>query len=260
MTTDVGIVHRDDALLVLAKPSGLPTTSPDPREDCLVRRAAKLDPDAPRLHPTSRLDAEVSGLVTFARTKEANQAILAARREGRYGRLYLAIATTAPTPPGGRWSWAIGIDPRDPRRRRAHPAGAASSNAPSFEGGGVDRAAHAASLREATTDYAVIAETAEATLLALRPRTGRTHQLRVHAAEAGSPLVGDVHYGGVRRVTRANGRVVRAPRVMLHCASVDVPDVAAAGTLRLRLPVLDDFAQVWARLGGDAASLTPLDP
>ena len=71
----IAIVHRDAELLVVNKPSGLPTTSPD-GGDCLVARVHELDPDAPRLHPTSRLDAEVSGLVTFARTARATEALL----------------------------------------------------------------------------------------------------------------------------------------------------------------------------------------
>src|SRR6266545_3893474 len=72
------VVHRDDDLLVIDKPSGLPTTSPD-GVNCLASWAREHDPDAPRLHASSRLDAEVTGLVTFARTSRAIQQLTAAR-------------------------------------------------------------------------------------------------------------------------------------------------------------------------------------
>ena len=64
------VVYRDDDLLVVEKPSGIPTTAPG-AQSSLVQAVKRLDPSAPRLHPTSRLDAEVSGLVTFARTRSA---------------------------------------------------------------------------------------------------------------------------------------------------------------------------------------------
>ncbi len=88
----VRVAHRDAALLILEKPSGLPTTSLPGGGEALTDVAVRLDPDAPALHASSRLDAEVTGLVTFARTKAANAALLEARRRGRYGRRYLALA------------------------------------------------------------------------------------------------------------------------------------------------------------------------
>src|ERR1700755_3605750 len=89
---DVRVLHRDAELLVLWKPAGLPTTSPDGR-GCLTELAAQLDPAAPHLHASSRLDAEVTGIVTFARTTRAIEHLLEARRSGRYERFYLGLAT-----------------------------------------------------------------------------------------------------------------------------------------------------------------------
>ncbi len=227
-TPDVRVVHRDEQLLVLHKPPGLPTTSPDGR-NCLVAEARRLDPRAPRLHPSSRLDAEVSGLVTFARTRRATRALLDARASGRYGRLYVGIASATPGPAEGRWEGAIGIDPQDRRRRVVAAAG-----------------------RPARTEYRAAEQAPDgACLLELRPHTGRTHQLRVHAAQAGVPLLGDVVYGGPRRVVRPDGRVVTARRVMLHCAALSLPDVARGrGTLELRAELPDDMRAVWTALSG----------
>lgn len=228
----VRVVHRDEQLLVLYKPPGLPTTSPDGR-GCLVEVAKGLDPRAPRLHPSSRLDAEVSGLVTFARTRRATHALLDARAAGAYGRLYLAVATGAPEPPEGRWEGAVAIDPRDKRRRIVPDASQPATGA-----------------RQAQTDYRVRERAPEgAALLELRPQTGRTHQLRVHAAAAGVALLGDVVYGGPRRLVRPDGRVVTARRVMLHCARLTLPDVARrGGTLTFSEPLPDDMAAVWEAL------------
>lgn len=239
---DVRVVHRDAHLLVVHKPPGIPTTSPSDDELALTHLVARLDPEAPRLHATSRLDAEVSGLVTFARTRDANAALLAARREGTYRRLYLALVAKAPTPPEGRWQAALAIDPRDARRRVV------------VEDPGALPAERRA--REAATRYEVRAVAPAAALLALHPETGRTHQLRVHAAHAGSPLFGDVMYGGERRLVRDNGRVVTARRVMLHCAALTLPDVQRRGeVLRIVSPVTDDFSAAWVGSGGELGAL-----
>ena len=91
-----------------------------------------LDPDAPRLHATSRLDAEVSGLVTFARTPAAAEALRQARAEGRYGRRYIALTLTPPRKDEGAWDSAISIDPRD-RRKRVAGQGAQAALATDFK-------------------------------------------------------------------------------------------------------------------------------
>lgn len=238
----VRVLHRDDDLLVLYKPSGLPTTSPDGKR-CLTEVAAKLDPDAPRLHASSRLDAEVTGLVTFARTTRAIEALLHARSQGRYERFYLALTAAAPEQNQGSWTWPIDRDPRDPRKRVARDDAARS----------MPRA------REALTHYHVLSRQPLIALWLLRPMTGRTHQLRVHAARAGFPLLGDRHYGGAMQRTLNDGRVLRAPRVMLHCAHVRVPapERGGGGTqlLDFEAEVPDDFRRLWLALGGEPEAL-----
>lgn len=232
-STEARVVHRDAALLVVEKPSGLATTAPD-SGDCLVRRVERLDPDAPRLHPTSRLDAGVSGLLTFARTKEATEALAAARRSGDYGRLYLGLAQGVPSAREGRWEYGVGIDPADSRKRLAD-VGKAS--------------------KTAATRYRVAEVAADMSLLELRPETGRTHQLRVHAQAAGFPLLGDRSYGGPARVVLPDGRVISVRRVMLHCAALCLPNVAEGGMLCLEAPVPEDFQRVWSALGGAESAL-----
>lgn len=238
----IEIAYQDEDLLIVVKPSGIPTTSPD-GHDCLVEQVQALDPHAPRLHATSRLDAEVTGLVTFARTTLAIEELLLARRTGRYARCYVALAPRAPTPPSGEWTGTIAHDLRDRRLRTI--AGT--------EGAGTD------DLRAALTAYATVATVPLAAALHLRPRTGRTHQLRVHCAAAGLPLLGDTSYGGVARVIAPDGRVVAARRVMLHCALLVLPSIARRSRERIivRAAIPADLAAVWQALGGDLAALEP---
>jgi 23S rRNA-/tRNA-specific pseudouridylate synthase len=236
----VRVLHRDAHLLVLEKPTGLPTTGPGEGRT-LVDVARELDPDAPRLHPSSRLDAEVSGIVTFARTPEATQHLLAARKAGRYARGYLGIAAGLPSPAHGRWEHAIGIDPRDARKRRVV-------------------AADAPGARTACSHYRVLAalEAADAgaaggrgcALLWLEPRTGRTHQLRVHAAHAGVALFGDRPYGGPQRLVLGDGSVVSARRTLLHCCRVSVPAVGGGEELRFRSEPAAELIAFWTAAGG----------
>ena len=81
------------------------------------------------------------------------------------------------------------------------------------------------------------------------PATGRTHQLRVHAAKAGAPLFGDHQYQGDRRKVLPDGNVVTARRVMLHCARVSFPWNDADKT-QFDAPVRADMKKVWLALGG----------
>lgn len=234
----IPIVYRDDHLLVLDKPVGLATTAPQGGES-LFELARMLDARAPALHPLSRLDTQVSGLVTFARTALANRVALDARRTGHLRRAYLGLCSVAPTPSEGAWHFAIGLDPRDPKRRRALPQGA--------QGVGV-KASH--------TRYRVHAIAGPLVALDLWPITGRTHQLRVHASAAGSPLAGDVAYGGARRLTLPDGRVLTAGRVMLHCAAFRMPNPARPReVIALSLPPPSDLLRLWQDAGGEAGQL-----
>ena len=224
--TSPEVIHRDRDLLVVCKPSGLPTTAPSADEACLVRWVEQRFPEL-RAHATSRLDSPVSGLVTFALHKGANQRLLEARRSGTYERLYVGLTLHSLDDTEGIWSWPISLDPRSKKRRVAGP------------GQGE---------REAKTRYEVAKRTAHASLLHLWPETGRTHQLRVHAAKAGAPLFGDHAYGGERRLALPDGSVVPARRTMLHCARVEFPWDDEIRRFEAEVP--EDMARTWTSLGG----------
>lgn len=232
------VLHRDDYFLALAKPAGLATTAPDGGPS-LFALARELDPRAPQLHPLSRLDTQVTGIVVFARDAATNRLVLEARRAARVQRRYLGLCGRAPEPAVGEWRAAIGLDQRDPKKRRALAEGATGIG-----------------VKEAHTRYGMRAVTNSVVALDLWPQTGRTHQLRVHAAHAGVPLLGDVAYGGERRIVLPNGRILSAGRVMLHCAEVSLPhpEPARAG-LVVRLAPAQDMGALWAAAGGEPRAL-----
>ena len=182
------------------------------------------------LHATSRLDRGVSGVVVFARTAEAAERLRMAREAGTYLRRYLALAVRAPSTESGEWDAAIGRAP-DPR----HRAIAGRDAVP------------------AVTRYTVIARAGEWALLALEPITGRTHQLRVHAAHAHAPLLGDRVYGGPARTTLPTGGVLSFDRIALHAARVSIPG-KGGGLVEIAAPVPSRLAGWWKAMGGDAGA------
>jgi 23S rRNA pseudouridine955/2504/2580 synthase/23S rRNA pseudouridine1911/1915/1917 synthase len=90
-------------------------------------------------------------------------------------------------------------------------------------------------------------------MLAVAPVTGRTHQIRVHAAHAGAPLLGDRAYGGPVRLTLPSGRVIEPGRIALHAARVVVPRPAGE-PLVLSAPLPPELASLWSALGGEPAA------
>ena len=226
------ILAEEGGIVAADKPADLVTT-PDhggATASLLASVARALGTEARSLHPTSRLDRGVSGVVIFARTASSAERLRLARVEGTYARRYVAIASALPEPARGEWDAPIGRA-KDPRHRAAHgPEGA-----------------------PALSRYAVVATTGTWSLLALEPVTGRTHQLRVHAAHAGAPLLGDRVYGGPSRVTLQSGRVLSFTRIGLHAARVRVPR-ADRGTMEVSSPIPAELLASWRALGGEDAA------
>lgn len=226
-------LFRDDHWLVLDKPPGVTTTPPSSRPGpTLLDRAREIAPAAVH-HPLSRLDAEVSGAVLFALSRKA--IALASQRPPE--KRYLALAPNAPAEDRFAWSWPIGAHPRRPSLRACGP--------------------QARDAQPAETRGEVLARREQVAALLLTPVTGRTHQLRVHAASAGLPLLGDTAYGGASRVTRPDGAIVGIPRVMLHAWRVTIPSDGR----RVEAPPHEDLAVAWRALADDtlARALTAFD-
>ena len=232
----IDVLHFGDGLLVVDKPSGVSTIADQAsREGSLLALAARtVGIDASKLHPTSRLDREVSGIVTFATSKKAAAEILRVRERGKYARRYVAIASKAPASDHGIWNAAIGRA-RDPKLRAAF--------AP-------DETSHDA--KPSRTRYRVVAEASHHALLALSPETGRTHQIRVHASDGGAALLGDRSYGGPTRITLANGTILSCQRIYLHCACIEIEKHRKKLAFSSAIPA--ELRAMWASLGGGASA------
>jgi 23S rRNA-/tRNA-specific pseudouridylate synthase len=223
-TSEVRVLARAKGVIAVDKPAGIPTIADHTGRahslHGLVARRVGLAPDAVRT--TSRLDRGVSGVVIFTTSDPAATALREAREHSTYKRRYVALASRAPDPPEGTWDAPIG-HAKDPRLRAARGRDAAPS----------------------TTRYRTVAVASGVALLDLEPVTGRTHQIRVHAADAGCPLLGDRDYGGPARTVLATGKVLALSRVALHCAHVTTPLIEA------RADVPEELRALWRALGGD---------
>jgi len=232
------IVYADERLVAVNKPAGisLATRRTDPH--AAVARLLAALPEAERLpHGLApedlllvhRLDVGTSGLVVLARDVEAHRDLVRALGERRVAKLYLALVWGHPRAAAGRWEWPLGPDRSDRRRMRVEPAG-----------------------RRAVTDFELLARAPHVSLLRLEPATGRTHQLRVHLAHAGHPIVGDDLYGGPRHRGVRDRRlrsVLAPPHPFLHAWRLHLPATASTRELVLTAPPRADFAAALDTLG-----------
>ena len=169
--------YEDEHVLVVDKAAGLlvhpvgragETTLAHGIAHYLAERGRQV-----RVRPVHRLDRDTSGLVLLALSAYVHQALDRQLRAGGIRRSYLAVVRGTPSPPEGRIDLPIGPHPHDPNLRAVVPGGA-----------------------HAVTRFRTLRSSAEASLLHAELETGRTHQIRVHLAHLGHPLLGDVRYGG----------------------------------------------------------------
>jgi 23S rRNA-/tRNA-specific pseudouridylate synthase len=232
----LAILGEYRGLIFVDKPAGL-QTEPDARtSDTLVSRlAAQLGVSLSRLHPLSRLDTGVSGVVTLGLTPDARRMVQEWRENQRFKRRYLALATGEPSAvlaTSGAWSEGIG------------------------RAAGSLRAVGGRNAETALTDYAVAASSepvpratpSRVHLLALAPQTGRTHQLRVHCAAHALPLLGDRAYGGASRLISETGAVTALDRIALHAAWVELP---LSEPLRIEAPTPVWLLDIWRQFRGN---------
>ncbi len=176
----LAVVYQDRALLVIDKPAGLVVhPGAGNARHTLQNALLALDPKlalVPRAGLVHRLDKDTSGLLVVARTPEAHTALVAALAARAIAREYLAICSGVMTG-GGTIDEPIGRH-RTQRTRMAVRADG----------------------RPSVTHYRVVRRFAAHTLVRVQLETGRTHQIRVHLAHAGFPIVGDPVYGGRRRL------------------------------------------------------------
>lgn len=222
------VVHVDDDLIVVDKPAGLVVhPGAGNLSGTLVNGLLAQFPEiadvgeSHRPGIVHRLDVGTSGLLAVARTQRAYHALVAALAAHDVGRVYRALVWGHPDNQNGVIDAPIGRDIRDPMKMAVVVAGKA-----------------------ARTRYRVLHEyvtPTEAAALECRLETGRTHQIRVHLAAIGHPVVGDASYGGVRTG-------ISPPRPFLHAAALELTHPVTGEKLKFASELPADLAEVEAAL------------
>ena len=233
------VVYEDAELLVIDKPAGVVVHPAAGNPDHTLLNGLLLHCPELRALPRGgivhRLDKDTTGLMVVARTLRAHASLVAQLRARSVRREYDALVC-GEVIGGGTVRAPVGRHP-GVRTRMAVVAGG----------------------RDATSHYRVVRRFAAHTLLRVSLETGRTHQIRVHMAHLGHPLVGDPVYGGRQRIPAGLGAAARAAlhdfrRQALHAARLVLRHPGDGGERSWEAPLPADFAALLAALAADAGS------
>ncbi|WP_300063626.1 RluA family pseudouridine synthase [uncultured Roseobacter sp.] len=240
------VIYRDDQVIALNKPAGLPTQGGSKQirhVDGLAEALTFGLEEKPRL--VHRLDKDTSGVLLLARTRAAAKALTASMRHKETRKIYWALVAGVPTPylgeirfglvkapgrgGGGEGEKMIALHPRDiddtPGAKRAH------------------------------TLYATLYRVgARAAWVAMEPITGRTHQLRAHMAEIGHPIAGDGKYGGSGQENMGDGWGAQlggiiSKKLHLHARMMRFEQPETGEIITVTAPLPEHMAQSWETFG-----------
>lgn len=205
--TPLSILHEDLHILIAEKPSGLLSVPGrgDHLADCLLTRVQEAFPDALLVH---RLDRDTSGVMVFALTAPAQKSLGQQFEARKVRKTYVARVWGEMAEKSGTVDLPLIVDwPNRPLQMVDHENG-----------------------KQAVTDWKLQRNEGETARVRLYPRTGRSHQLRVHMREIGHPILGDPFY--------ATGAARNAPRLMLHAESLrfNHPDGGRGVTFKSKCP------------------------
>jgi 23S rRNA pseudouridine955/2504/2580 synthase len=224
------VIHRDDWVIALNKPPGLAVQGGSGTErhvDGMLDALRFGLEDRPRL--VHRLDKDTSGLLLIARSGQAAKRLSESFRDRETEKLYWAVVVGVPPRADG----AIDL----PLAKRPGARDRETMQVDHEEG------------QKALTHFRIMDRAGNrAALLALWPRTGRTHQLRVHCAEIGCPILGDRKYGGEEALLSA---VADSRRLHLHARRLTLPHPSGKGTLRLQAELPAHFRRTVEAFGFD---------
>ena len=250
------VLYRDDHIIALNKPPGLPTQggSGQTRHVDGLAEALRFDLDEkPRL--VHRLDKDTSGVLLLARTRAVAGALTQAFRDRDTRKIYWAAVAGVPSPRMGTIRYGLVKAP-------GHGAGGEGEKMRCIHPAAVDSTEGA---KRATTDYAVLSALgSRAAWVALVPVTGRTHQLRAHMAELGHPVIGDGKYGGSGQENLGDGWGAMlggeiSRKLHLHARSLRLRHPVTGATLTITAPLPDHMARTWDTVQWDARDV-PDDP
>jgi 23S rRNA pseudouridine1911/1915/1917 synthase len=226
----LAVLYEDADLLALDKPAGVLSHPTDKIIDNAATTIVKKQFPGRTLLLAHRLDRETSGVLLFAKNRECAKQ-LASQFAGRgIKKTYLALARGAPEWESRRIDAAIGR-----------------------EGGAIKVRQKAGHGQTAATSFRVIERRKEFSLVEAKPETGRLHQIRVHLASLGHPILGDKLYtedGAIymktveRRATKEDLEKLGAPRQMLHAARLELLHPALGIPISIESPVPADFVDL----------------
>ena len=218
------ILHEDESLLAIDKPAGMVVhPAAGNRSGTLVHALLHRDPSIAwpgqpdRAGIVHRLDRDTSGVILVAKTVRAHEALSRQFRDRSIRKTYLALVHGVALQ-GGRIDLPIGRHPTE--RKRMSVTGRPA--------------------RAAVSEYTPLERLGPFTLLEVRPQTGRTHQIRVHLAASGLPVVGDRVYGGRNRSPFA--------RQALHASAIEFEHPDGGRRLRIESPLAPDIADLLVAL------------
>ena len=236
------IIYRDDDLIVLNKPAGLAVQGGTNQRTHLGALLPALQfgrADDPRL--IHRLDKDTSGLLVLARTAAVASKLGALFRSREVDKIYVAAVAGRPEPPAGTIRYGLVKSGRagEERVHIVHP----------------DEVAATEGAKRAVTDYRVIEQAgARLAAVALRPVTGRTHQLRAHMAAIGCPIAGDGKYGGRGQENQGEGwgaglGGALSRKLHLHAARLSFPHPRTGKPAAFSAPLPEHMARTWELMG-----------
>lgn len=216
---DDAVLHDRDGVVAVNKPAWLPVQGTRASQRISLEAILAERLRCPGLRAAHRLDRQTSGVLLFARDAKRAAFLGRALEDRRVAKTYLAWV--APPPEKDTWTVQGPLGPTKTGKRYRFEL----------------RAASAPDARESETHFRVVARTEARALVECRPITGRTHQLRVHLAASGSPIVGDDLYGPDFLEDAASS----AERIQLHAAALRMRLSPGAAETELRAPLPADF-------------------
>ncbi|MDX2037309.1 MAG: RluA family pseudouridine synthase [Isosphaeraceae bacterium] len=215
----VDVLFEDNHCLVVDKPAGLLSQGDETGDSSLVDWAKSYlktkyaKPGEVYLGLIHRLDRPTSGVVLLARTSKAAARLSEQFRTGAVEKVYVAVVEGRLEPDSGTWHDFLAKD---------RAANLVSTRSNAGEG-----------TVEAVVDFLVVDREPSRTWVELRPRTGRSHQLRVQLASRGLPIVGDRKYGARTNATASDG----GPRIALHARDLSFDHPTLRDRITISAPV-----------------------
>ncbi|HEY4372820.1 MAG TPA: RluA family pseudouridine synthase [Burkholderiales bacterium] len=219
---EIPVLYEDDALLALNKPAGVAVHGGSGLKYGVIEAMRAARPQARFLELVHRLDRETSGVLLLAKKRPALVAMHELLREGKTDKRYLTLIK-------GNWPHEAKHHVRTSLHKFVTAGGERRVTATDAEDG-----------QEAHTIFTLVKRFPEATLLEAQLKTGRTHQIRVHLASSGHPIIGDDKYGDFD----LNKRVAKAglKRMFLHAARISFVHPVTGERLRVEAALPEDCA------------------